>query len=82
MQEIILAKLETERMLMSEKRELTDTKAQLKLMQNTMQQWEQDQSTQNETYVKQCIQLQSLTNERDSLLENVKKLHVSIYLIL
>lgn len=82
MQEIILAKLETERMLMNEKRELTDAKAQLKLMQNTMQQWEQDQSIQNETYVKQCIQLESLTNERDSLLENVKKLHVSIYLIL
>lgn len=74
----MLVKSELERSLDRERRELSDTKSQLRLLQDGMQQWEQDHFNTRNTSVKKKLQLESLIEERNSLREQVKNLEVKI----
>lgn len=77
MHEIALNKSELERMLDRERRELYDTKAQLKLVQNAMVQWEQEYfNTEKDISVKQELEVVALVKERNLLSDKIKHLEV------
>ena len=70
-----MAKLELERVLESERRELSDMKTQYEMKQ----QWEQENlvnGSSREAFMVQKIQLESLTKERNALSESVGQLQV------
>lgn len=68
--------MELERTLDRERRELADVKAQLKVIQGTMQYWEQERTNKQDTYVIQSLQLESSQSERNSYSEQIKNLEV------
>lgn len=70
--------MELEMTLNRERRELADVKAQLKVIQGTMQYWEQERSNQRDTVVTQKLQLESLQEERVLCNEQLKNLEVSL----
>ncbi|XP_065202109.1 uncharacterized protein LOC135832650 [Planococcus citri] len=73
-QALTFSKMELEKILEKEKKESENTKAQLNIFQDAMQNWEKERLHEKCSLVMQSLQLEILQKEKNSLIEELKDL--------